>query len=373
MYGLLNLLWFIFHGWALFAIWATASVLLTITIIGIPHAIAAWRIAIFAALPFDKELVPAHLVGEEAIDGSGFANCVWFILAGLWLGVSHILLGIASCLTIIGIPFGVAHFKIAIAAFMPLGKRTVPLEIARPAKKKWFLMNNIRNSHDYARFRHEYLEKSNHCFDGKEVESALNDLFSYWNIEKADIHNPEIRDAYMVRIDWKRELHIYKPNINALFRDILFLVFKFNDSRSTGDAFEDIQGIITSARSFSDEFLNPKFKKKAFINIIIIHEGCFSYDHIGGVIERLTFKNYVGSITLINENDRFVEQVRSKLFKIPHQLLYKTDQQSFEKIRLILHDLFLLDSQSMKDPAMDNSVEKDKNMVREDDLNFENS
>ena len=99
--------------------------LLFITIVGIPFAYAAFRIAGFAAFPFGKELVDSRKMGEKRVIGTSLANFLWIILAGIWLAVSHILAGISLCVTIIGIPFGFAHFRLAGVCFAPLGKISV--------------------------------------------------------------------------------------------------------------------------------------------------------------------------------------------------------------------------------------------------------
>ena len=123
-----NVLWFVFGGGIIaWFFWVVSGILLAVTIVGLPFAIAAFRIAGFAAFPFGKELVDARLVGEERILGTGLANFLWIILAGVWLAISHALAGISCCLTIIGIPFGIAHFKLAMVSFAPLGKRPVKL------------------------------------------------------------------------------------------------------------------------------------------------------------------------------------------------------------------------------------------------------
>jgi len=123
-----NVLWFVFGGGIVaWFFWVVSGILLAATIVGLPFAIAAFRIAGFAAFPFGRELVDARLVGEERILGTGLANFLWIILAGLWLAISHTLAGISYCLTIIGIPFGIAHFKLAMVSFAPLGKRPVRL------------------------------------------------------------------------------------------------------------------------------------------------------------------------------------------------------------------------------------------------------
>lgn len=90
-------------------------------------------IAGFAFFPFGKELVPAEWVGEKRITGTGIMNFLWCILSGLWLAIGHALVGVADCLTIIGIPFGLANFKLAATSFAPLGKRAVSKAVAAEA------------------------------------------------------------------------------------------------------------------------------------------------------------------------------------------------------------------------------------------------
>ena len=124
---ILNILWFIFGGGILAWIsWVLLGCLLFITIIGIPFGYAAFRIAGFAAFPFGKELVDSRVVGEDRVTGTSAANFLWIVLAGIWLAISHITAGIALCVTIIGIPFGFAHFRLAGVCFAPLGKTAVP-------------------------------------------------------------------------------------------------------------------------------------------------------------------------------------------------------------------------------------------------------
>ena len=123
---ILNILWFIFGGGLIaWLLWVLTGGLLFITVVGIPFAWAAFRIAGFAAFPFGKDLVDARDVGEARVVGTGLANFLWIILAGIWLAISHILAGASLCLTIIGIPFGFAHFRLALVCFAPLGKRVV--------------------------------------------------------------------------------------------------------------------------------------------------------------------------------------------------------------------------------------------------------
>ncbi len=123
---LLNILWFVLGGGFFSGIlWLLLGGLLCLTVVGIPFGVAAFRIAGFAAFPFGKELVDSRAVGDERIVGTSLANFLWIILAGIWLALSHIMAGASLCLTIIGIPFGFAHFKLAMVCFAPLGKRVV--------------------------------------------------------------------------------------------------------------------------------------------------------------------------------------------------------------------------------------------------------
>jgi len=132
-----NLLWFVFGGGIIaWLLWIVLGALLAITVIGLPFAMAAFRIAGFAAFPFGKELIDVRLIGEERIIGTGLANFLWVILAGLWLAISHALAGISCCLTIIGIPFGIAHFKLSVISFAPLGKKPVSRELAAQARDR---------------------------------------------------------------------------------------------------------------------------------------------------------------------------------------------------------------------------------------------
>ena len=124
---LLNILWFVLGGWVSALLWLFTGGILMLTVVGIPFGWAAFRIAGFAAFPYGKELVDARALGEERMTGTTLANVLWIVLAGIWLAINHILLGASLCLTIIGIPFGFAHFRLAAVCFAPLGKRTVEI------------------------------------------------------------------------------------------------------------------------------------------------------------------------------------------------------------------------------------------------------
>jgi uncharacterized membrane protein YccF (DUF307 family) len=120
-------------------LWLLFGLLLCCTVIGIPFGIAAFRIAGFAAFPFGRELVDARLLGQKRITGTGLANFLWIILAGVWLAIGHVLAGI-SCflafLLVFPIFFGIAHFKLAGVCFAPLGRRPVSREMAEEARRR---------------------------------------------------------------------------------------------------------------------------------------------------------------------------------------------------------------------------------------------
>ena len=77
---------------------------------------------------FAKRAYIHERASEGHIVGTGIANVLWIIFAGVWLWISHVLAGIAYCVTIIGIPFGFAHFRLAAVSFAPLGKRVVDVD-----------------------------------------------------------------------------------------------------------------------------------------------------------------------------------------------------------------------------------------------------
>jgi uncharacterized membrane protein YccF (DUF307 family) len=118
---ILNIVWLVLSGFWMAIGYAIAGVVLAITIIGIPFAIASFRMADFALWPFGRELVEEPAAGTISLIG----NILWLLLAGWWLALGHLVTGIAMCVTIIGIPLGIASFKLLPVSLMPLGKRIV--------------------------------------------------------------------------------------------------------------------------------------------------------------------------------------------------------------------------------------------------------
>jgi uncharacterized membrane protein YccF (DUF307 family) len=121
MKAILNIVWLVLCGFWLAVGYVVAGVVMCILIITIPFGIAAFRLAAYALWPFGRTVVPK----PEAGAGSFIGNVIWFLLAGLWMAIAHVITGIALCLTIIGIPLGVADFKLAAVAIAPLGKDIV--------------------------------------------------------------------------------------------------------------------------------------------------------------------------------------------------------------------------------------------------------
>lgn len=129
---ILNILWIVTGGIWMAAAWLFAALIMAITIIGLPWARSAFNIANYTLMPFGRTAVSRdEWDGREDLGTSplGFiGNVVWFLLAGWWLALGHVMTAIALALTIIGIPFAWAHLKLAIISLWPIGKRIVDNE-----------------------------------------------------------------------------------------------------------------------------------------------------------------------------------------------------------------------------------------------------
>ena len=124
---ILNIVWFVLAGLWMAIGYAIAALICFILIITIPFGIAALRIGVFALWPFGKTVVRR----SDAGIASGIGNVLWFLLCGWWLAIAHLLTGILLCLTIIGIPLGLANFKLIPVSLLPLGRDIVSVEQAR--------------------------------------------------------------------------------------------------------------------------------------------------------------------------------------------------------------------------------------------------
>jgi uncharacterized membrane protein YccF (DUF307 family) len=121
---ILNIIWFVLCGLWMAIGYALAAVICFILIITIPFGIAALRIAVFALWPFGKTVVRRADAGVA----SGVGNVLWFLLCGWWLALGHLITGVALCLTIIGIPLGLANFKLIPVSLLPLGREIVDVD-----------------------------------------------------------------------------------------------------------------------------------------------------------------------------------------------------------------------------------------------------
>jgi uncharacterized membrane protein YccF (DUF307 family) len=117
-----NIIWFVFGGFIVAIEYVIASLLMMVTIIGIPFGLQTLKLAEMALFPFGKKVVRS-----ETSSGclSLIMNIIWFFVGGVWIMLTHLLFGVLFYITIIGIPFGHQHFKLMRLAFSPFGKRIV--------------------------------------------------------------------------------------------------------------------------------------------------------------------------------------------------------------------------------------------------------
>ena len=124
---LLNVIWLVLAGLWLALGYVVAGIVCCLLIVTIPFGIASFRLAGFVLWPFGRTTVRAPGAGIASAVG----NLLWFLFAGWWLAVIHVVAGIGFCVTIVGIPFGVASFKLAAVGLFPLGKRVVATDPPR--------------------------------------------------------------------------------------------------------------------------------------------------------------------------------------------------------------------------------------------------
>ena len=129
-----NIFWFVFGGVFMGLGWWLAGLLCFISIVGIPWGRACFVIGGFAFFPFGREAVSrADLTRCDDL-GTGplgfIGNAIWFVLVGIWLAIGHLCSALACFITIIGIPFGLQHLKLAVLTLAPIGKTIVDKELA---------------------------------------------------------------------------------------------------------------------------------------------------------------------------------------------------------------------------------------------------
>ncbi len=140
MRTVLNILNFVLGGFLTTLGWLLATMFSVVLIITLPLTRSCWEITKLSLFPFGNEAVHVDELepgSKSSVMNAGGAllNIVWFVLFGWWLCLTHILAGITQCITIIGIPVGIANFKIAAIALWPVGRRVVPVEVARAARE----------------------------------------------------------------------------------------------------------------------------------------------------------------------------------------------------------------------------------------------
>ncbi len=122
----LNILWLVLAGWWLALGYVVAALVCFLLIITIPFGIAALRIAAYTLWPFGSTIVQR----DDAGVASAIGNVLWILFCGWWLALAHVIAGIMLCATIIGIPLGLACFKLVGVCIWPLGREIVTVEEA---------------------------------------------------------------------------------------------------------------------------------------------------------------------------------------------------------------------------------------------------
>ncbi len=119
---LMNILWLILGGFWTGVGYIVSSLLLMVTIVGIPFGVQTFKLALLAFNPFGRKVI-THPVGGGCL--TVVLNLFWIVFGGLVICVSHLVFGLICCVTIIGVPFGLQHFKLAALALAPFGKEVV--------------------------------------------------------------------------------------------------------------------------------------------------------------------------------------------------------------------------------------------------------
>ena len=135
-----NFLWFILGGVFMGLLWWLVGLIAFVSIVGIPWGRACMVIGNFTFFPFGREAISRKELTQEDDLGTGtlglLGNVVWFLLAGVWLAIGHVVSAVACFFTIIGIPFGIQHLKLAGIALAPVGKTIVSKEVAAAARAR---------------------------------------------------------------------------------------------------------------------------------------------------------------------------------------------------------------------------------------------
>ncbi len=120
----LNVIWLVVEGFWMAIGYLVAGVVACVLIVTIPFGVASFRLASYCMWPFGRRIERRPAAGLA----SGIGNVVWIALFGWWLALGHVVAGIAFCVTLIGIPLGIASFKLVPVSLTPLGREILPAD-----------------------------------------------------------------------------------------------------------------------------------------------------------------------------------------------------------------------------------------------------
>ncbi|WP_284877432.1 YccF domain-containing protein [Brevundimonas sp. MEB006b] len=118
---ILNILWLIFGGWISGLLWLLGGAILALTVVGLPWTFAAWRIASYSFWPFGREIMWQDTHPVAGCVGV-VLNVVWFVVAGWYIALTHLIIAVAEFVSIIGIPFALKDLELAKLALAPVGR-----------------------------------------------------------------------------------------------------------------------------------------------------------------------------------------------------------------------------------------------------------
>ena len=119
---LMNILWIILGGLFVFLGYFTAGIALCFTIVGIPWGIQCFKLSILALFPFGSEVTTRFPYSTPTSGINILLNTVWLVFGGVWVVLNHLVWGFLLCISIIGLPFGIQHFKLMKLSFTPFGR-----------------------------------------------------------------------------------------------------------------------------------------------------------------------------------------------------------------------------------------------------------
>lgn len=120
-----NIIWIVFGGFAITIEYFVAGIAMCLTVIGIPFGFQVFKLGALSLLPFGHRSV---IVEENRGCFVFLMNVLWFFIGGIWIALTHFGLGLLFCVTIIGIPFGLQHFKLMTVALLPFGREIVAID-----------------------------------------------------------------------------------------------------------------------------------------------------------------------------------------------------------------------------------------------------